>query len=219
MAEGNIVVPPNVSGGTPVRTVTVTETVAGAATTEHQPVGTTADLTGALWGPFVNGFAPVIRPVDYYADNGQTYLAGSGQLAGSITNIYARMVLHNPSASGKTLHIFKLDLYTTSAGFGELLIAPPNALFTAAPTAARPVNNVYIGNSNAAVATLDADTSATAITGGVDSGVAIGLAANTLTTYLGDTPDILLPAGFSLGINANIGTSAAISANIFWFEL
>lgn len=145
--------------------------------------------------------------------SGQLFLAGTGNLTLSVAG-NVRMVLQNPAGSGKSLYIVKLDAFATAVGFAELLVNPTAGV----PTAARPVNNAMFGALTAAVGLLFADTSAaTALSGGVDSGVSVGVGNNNLTSY--PLPPLVVPPGVSLGLALPFTGSANATVNLFWYEV
>lgn len=169
-----------------------------------------SNLGGSLASPFV-----VTNQVSALASSGSVFLAGTGNLALTVAG-NARLAFANPSGSGKTAFVFALSIMATASGFGELYVNPTAGV----PTATRPANNVYIGNPAAAVCVVTADTNATtALSGGTDSGVAIGIAANTHETFLSDLPPLVVPAGITLGINVPFSaTTSNTSVNVYWFE-
>lgn len=159
-----------------------------------------------------------LTPINNAIVNQNVYLVGSGNQALSAAGNF-RIVIENPVGSAKILHIFKLDSYSSAAGFGELLVGAPGVALAGLPTTARTINNVYFGSANSSVAKVFADTNlTTALSGGIDSGISIGVSAGTVTSYLVDIPELQLQPGFSLGINVPFTGAANVSLNLFWYE-
>lgn len=144
--------------------------------------------------------------------SGQVFLSGTGELTLSVAG-NVRMVLQNPAGSGKQLYVEKLDVFSSAVGFAELLVNPTAGV----PTAVRPANNVNFGSAAVAVGRVLADTSATtALSGGIDSGVSVGVGVNVLTRY--ELAPIIVPPGVSLGIQLPFTGAANASVNIYWLE-
>lgn len=150
--------------------------------------------------------------IEAEAVSGELFLAGSGELALSVAG-NVRLLLENPAASGKTLYVVRLDSFATAASFAELLVNPTAGL----PAAERVANNVNLGSAIAAVGKVFADTSATtALSGGVDTGVSVGVGANVATPH--PLPPLILPPGSSLGLALPFTGAANASVNVYWYE-
>lgn len=123
-----------------------------------------------------------------------------------------RLTISNPSASGKTLYIYRLTGLTTATGFAHLYINPTAGL----PATSRTVNNMLIGGA-AGVGTVASDTSAvTALSGGTDAGVDFGLPANARFSL--DLAPLVVGAGVTLGINVPFTGAAQASVTAYWWQ-
>lgn len=146
------------------------------------------------------------------AVDGIMFLAGSGDLALAVAGNLS-LTLQNPTGSGKSLYVTRLDVFATATGFAELLVNPTAGL----PTVQRRVNNVNFGSSTVSVAVVMADTSTTtAMSGGIDSGVSVGAGVNALATY--ELPPMVIPPGVTLGLALPFTGAASASVNLYWYE-
>lgn len=168
-----------------------------------------SSATGSGSATLSSGSLPTLQA---QASNGEAFLGGTGMLTLTVAG-NVRMLLSNPTGSGKTMYVSKLDVFSSAVGFGELFVNPTVGL----PTVLMKSNNVYFGYPTTAVGTLHADTSTTtALSGGVDAGVSIGVGSNALTVY--QLPPIIIPAGVSLGIQLPFTGAANASVNAYWWE-
>lgn len=145
---------------------------------------------------------------------GEMFFGGTGELTLTVAG-NVRVVLSNPATSGLTCYVVRFDALSTAVGFAELLVNPTAGV----PTAARPINPANLGSGRAAKAQLFSDTnSTTALSGGVDSGVSIGIGSNSLQRYdLMDTP-LIVPPGAMLGVALPFSGTATATFNLWWFE-
>lgn len=149
-----------------------------------------------------------------YVRSGQLFLAGTGQLSLTAAG-NARLTLQNPANSGKTLYVYRLGIYSTSSSFAELLVNPTTGL---PASAARPNNNLYIGNPTTAVAVLKGDTNlTTALGGGTDSGVALGFGAN-VREEIDFNPLMIVPPGVTVGFQIAFTGAATLACTLYWVE-
>lgn len=163
------------------------------------------------------GGLPAIS-VDQYAQlrtrNGQVFSASSGRHdAGAVGSTTIKMLLQNPVGSGKTLHVFRLDLFSSAQiGFFSFLINPTTAL----PTTARTINNHFIGHPTLSVAKAFADVG-TAMSGGSDSGIVIPVPSGTFNKLKLEAPYIISP-GVALAIQATFTAATACVVTADWLE-
>lgn len=145
---------------------------------------------------------------------GEMFFGGTGELILSLAG-NVRVVLANPAASGITLYVVRLDALSTAVGFAELFVNPTAGV----PTVIRPINPANFGSGRAAKAQLFSDTNATtALGGGTDSGVSIGVGSNSLQRYeLADTP-LIVPPGVTMGVALPFSGAANATFNVWWFE-
>lgn len=161
-------------------------------------------------------FAPEV-----YVHNGVTaavlkqkqFTSGTGPLvltaAGNI-----RATISNPTGSGVNVSIFRLVWFADAKGEASLFVNPTVGL---PATAVRPRLNAIAGAAGG-VGEVKADTNATtALSGGVDTGVLIGLGANVREAI--DLPPIVLTPGVTMGINVPISATTSRSMlTVLWFE-
>lgn len=158
---------------------------------------------------------------EVYAHNGVTaavvkgkqFTSGTGPLtltaAGNL-----RATISNPTGSGVNVSIFRLVWFANAMGEATLLLNPTAGI---PATAVRPRLNAVAGTSGG-VGEVRADTNATtALSGGTDTGVILGLGANTREVV--DLPPIVLTPGVTLGINVPISATTSRSLlTVLWFE-
>lgn len=175
----------------------------------------TQPVSGTFWQTTqpVTGIVDTQDPQTVAIQAGELFLAGSGELSLTVAG-NARITVQNPSTSTKNVYIYRLDIFSSMAGFAELFVNPTTGL----PSGVRPNNNLLIGNSTTANAIINADTnSTTALSGGTNTGVSIGAGANVLTSYPFN-PLMIIPPSVTVGVNVPFTGSANISINILWQE-
>lgn len=161
----------------------------------------------------VNPFQTIRTPEEGKARNGQAFTSGTGQLtltaAGNL-----RGTLTNPAGSGKSLYLYKLSVFSSSAtGFARMRINPTSGL----PTMLRPSNNNFIGHPTKAVGELRADTDLTTpLAGGADSGIEFAFASGE--TRETELPPFIVSPGLTLGLAVPFAGASTVIANVYWWE-
>lgn len=144
---------------------------------------------------------------------GVLFVAGTGRLTIAAAGNY-RLTFGNPAGSGKNLSIIRLALMPTVTSFTDFRLNP-NAGLPA--TAARKNNPGILGSNFTSVAVVKADTSTlTALSGGTDMEVTLGLPANQRTSI--DLPPLIVPPGVTLGMNIAVTAASDLAASIYWKE-
>lgn len=226
----NIGTMPSITGSVSITgTPTVTATISGTPTVN---VGTLPAITGSVNATIVgtpnvavtntptvsvNNFPSqaTVQSVDYLsATSGTMFMAGSGNQAIALLSNF-RMLISNPTASGKVMYIREMDIFSTvSLSSIHMWINP-----TVVPTTVRPVTNANIvasGNPSA-VGVVKADNNATALSGGTDSGLDYGAGANAFETIL--LGPLVLHPGQSIGLNAYAVAAVNLTVLFRWTEL
>lgn len=141
----------------------------------------------------------------FLAGSGRVTLAAAGNLRGLITN---------PTGSGRTVSVVRFAGFATATGYAQLFLNPTTGL---PATAARPIANAVMGGGLAPVASLTVDTNlTTALSGGTDLGLVIGIPGNSRTSI--DFPPVVLSPGVSLGLNVPFAGAADSTLSIYWWE-
>lgn len=144
---------------------------------------------------------------------GKQFTSGTGPLAlAAAGNI--RATIANPTGSGVNVSIFRLVWFANAMGEASLFLNPTAGV---PATAIRPRLNAIAGTAGG-LGQVRADTNATtALSGGTDTGVIIGLGANVREVV--DLPPVILTPGMTLGINVPISATTSRSIlSVLWFE-
>lgn len=143
---------------------------------------------------------------------GRFHIAGSGRLSLGVAG-NMRLLITNPAASAKTANIIRIALFTTVTCYATIHVNPTTGL---PASAVRPSMNGIVGGGTAPAVQLSADTADTALAGGTDTGIVIGLPANSRSSI--DLPPLVLPAGVSLGLNAPFTGAGDMTISLYWWE-
>lgn len=145
---------------------------------------------------------------------GQVFTASSGKHdAGAVGSTTIRLTLGNPVGSGRTMHVYRLDLFSSAQfAFFSFLINPTTAL----PTTARTVNNHFVGHPNVSVAKAFADVGA-AMSGGSDSGIIIPVPSGNANKIKLEAPFIISP-GITLALQATFAAATSTVVTADWTE-
>lgn len=142
---------------------------------------------------------------------GRVYLVGSGRVTLGVAG-NARGLIANPAASGVHLRIARLAVFATATGYATLFIDPTVGL---PPINLTPRNALVGGSAGAGTAGFDTNAT-TALSGGTDTGIVLGIPASRRTEI--DLPPLVLPPGVSLGINIPFAGAADMAATVYWTE-
>lgn len=141
------------------------------------------------------------------------YWAGTGKLDLAVAG-NVRAVLQNPAGSGRNIYVARVTGLATGTAWANVYLNPSVGVPTAA---ARPVNNAVLGAATSPVGIIRVDTdTTTALSGGVDTGVVLGIPANNRFSI--DLAPFVVAPGVSLGFNDAFAGAASVAMSIYWWE-
>ncbi len=186
------------------------------SSTHYQGIKLFDATTGSTNGLVVDasGRAVVKRSPELFVATGNMFLTGTGVLTLSAAG-NATMLLTNPTGGSKDCRIWRISALA-SAGpvWGSLFINPTAGL----PTTLSTQNNLLIGSTVTSPVTLASGTSLTTpLSGGTATGIVLGIPNGTHVAY--DLPPLVLPPGYSLGLNVPFTGAASATVNVYyWLE-
>lgn len=145
---------------------------------------------------------------------GKAFIASTGQVILAAAGHF-RLTMQNPSASGKTIYLYKLVAFASAGpAYGDVYVNPTAGL----PATAKAVSNEFIGHSTTAVAVIKADSNlVTPLSGGTASGITVVVTNSRRETF--DLAPMIIPAGVTVGINVPFtGAATAVVNAYFWEE-
>lgn len=148
-----------------------------------------------------------------YAASGQGWLASTDYTALTL-NKYLRMVISNPTGSGKTFYIYNLNAFVSSVGGTNLKIYR-NPTTTLSGTSVTPLNQHFYDGIFTSVASVNFDTSTNDLSGTVEK--FIPQISGQDNNY--DNELYVVSAGWSLGISGKALLSTNMLLTIDWVEI
>lgn len=141
----------------------------------------------------------------FTGSSGKIDLSAAGNLRGTLAN---------PAGSGRTIYLYTISTFSTAqGGFAHTYINPTAGL----PTVLKSSNNNFIGHPRAAVGVVRVDVDAlTALSGGTDTGLAIGIASNERAEI--ELAPFIIPPGVTMGINIPFAGATSVTFNLNWWE-
>jgi hypothetical protein len=126
-----------------------------------------------------------------------------------------RVLISNPSGSGKVGLISQLDIFATAPGCSAQLFIDPSSNL---PTTVRPSMNANVdGNNTAANLVFKSDNgSAMAAGTGTDTKIYIPLGTSFRESI--ELPPFVIRPGHALGINIPVLVAASVAVNARWME-
>jgi hypothetical protein len=144
--------------------------------------------------------------------NGRGYIVGSGRVTLSVAG-NVRGVVQNPAGSGRNVTVVGFSAFATAVGYAQLYENPTVGV----PATASRTGMGLRPASDARVSTVRVDTNATtALSGGTDTGIVIGLPAGA-RTEIARIGKILAP-GETLGISIPFTGSADLAFALYIAE-
>lgn len=141
----------------------------------------------------------------------KSFIAGSTKTTIGLTG-YFKATLENPAGSGVRVYIDRFAIFATVGNvYGHLYVNPTAGL----PTTVKKSNNVSLGAADGTLV-VKTDTSSTALSGGTDTGLDIGIAMAVHTEYL--LPPFSIAPGTVLGLNVPFLAVCAATMNVTWWE-
>lgn len=159
-------------------------------------------------GALINKTVPVVETAQRA---GRAFSASTSRLTLAAAGNF-RATIQNPTGSGKNVFVYKLTGFATAIAWARLRVNPTTGL----PATLRTNVNDFVGHPNTGVAVMRADTDlATALGGGSDSGIDIGIPNGT--RWMIETLKVI-PPGITLGINAPVAGASDAVITAYWFE-